>query len=81
MTDKNIEIIDPETLLKMYNRMIKIKESQTKYNKTHKEKINEIHRRCYNKKVANDPEYLKIKALRAKEYYHRKKSEKEFKKV
>ena len=79
MTDKSLEIIDPETLLKMYHRMNKIKESQNKYNKTHKEKINEIHRRCYNKKVANDPEYLKIKALRAKEYYHKKKLEKEIK--
>ena len=26
----------------MYQRMMKIKESQTKYNKTHKEKINEM---------------------------------------
>ena len=33
MTDKSLENIDPETLLKMYHRMNKIKESQNKYNK------------------------------------------------
>jgi hypothetical protein len=72
----NLQNIDYETLLKGHMYRLAVKESQKKYIKSHKEKINEIRRRCYQKKVNNDPEYKVLKALRAKEYYHRRKAEK-----
>jgi hypothetical protein len=75
MSEKSIEIIDHEKLMKAYVYRLSMKESQKKYNKSHKEKINEIRRRCYQNKVINDPDYKAKKALKAKEYYHRKKAE------
>ena len=78
MTEKNsLENIDYDLLIKAYKYRLLVKESQKKYSKNHKDKINEIRRRCHNNKVINDPEYKIKKAAKARELYHKKKLEKE----
>ena len=71
-TDKKLENIDKELLLKAYEQKEKIKNQQKEYRKNNKDKINSCTKRYYDK-MKNDPEFLEKRRKQVKECYQRKK--------
>ena len=56
------------------SRSSSLKKAQKVYRENNREKINEIHKRYYDR-VKSDPEWKKKQSERKKEYYQRKKLE------
>ena len=73
MTTIEIDKEEYERLLKIKTR---INNANKKYAETHKDKMNEIRRRSYHKKKAEDPTFMERERVRCRERYQRIKAEK-----
>jgi hypothetical protein len=77
--------INNDALIKAYNYVLKMKESQKKYSITHRDEINESHNKYYHKSIKNDPEKKEKRRIIRRNCYLKKKAnmteeEKELKK-
>jgi hypothetical protein len=75
-TNNKLDNVSINKLLKVYEQSENIKKQQKEYKQTHKELINACSKKYY-EKIKNDPEFIEKRKKQKKEYYQRKKLEKE----
>ena len=75
-TNDKLDNVSINKLLKIYEQSENIKKQQKEYKQTHKELINSSSKKYYDK-MKNDPEFIEKRKKQKKEYYLRKKLEKE----
>lgn len=75
-TSNKLDNISINKLLKIYEQSETIKKQQKEYKQTHKEVINACSKKYY-EKMKNDQDFIEKRKKQKKDYYQRKKLEKE----
>jgi hypothetical protein len=75
-TNDKLDNVSINKLLKIYEQSENIKKQQKEYKQTHKDLVNASSKKYY-EKMKNEPEFIEKRKTQKKEYYLRKKLEKE----